>query len=637
MHTQYNPTPIPYVNTSGGARMPYVLQLQVSPNMQPYVQTIGAKLLETVQSEAHLSVLRQSLHQRLAQNGFYNKEFVDLATFAVNFAESLECFDHMEKRKAHDQAVHDVVQIAAASEVTIPGNERLWASLPPEAQAVVNKWLNYGAEVMRRADQMQATRQHQPAGYGAPMASYTPQGGYPQGGYPQQQTNQPYYQPGGINRNQPPMGTRAIEQMAAAPTRNFNQPNINEVRAGGMRSSVSDSATPLPSPRPTTEVAMTPLVLEDGYHQQLRSDYGDTKPLPEGSYPGIFNLETAVAFFAFKGGVVSNFIVDKDQCSMRYTDHRNEQLLRGRTETVRRFTPNYQNTDAVLEAMTKQQSVTDMLAELEKRQADESVTGDVNIVADVLIPCLVNLNNSTDYHNVASLAMDQLELPLSIEDSTITYTGINFGPKPYNAEVEAIETKLRNARSHDEMCDLLTLMRDKLVPLYYWEQLDLAITQHVNELLQTMLGIESRMDCYTEEVSELTDIIAKEYPAALERFNVTLLRRIQVVTLDNDSTHLWRDVYDCTDGDGVTCKSLTVLEDITLLPVTSTDINLGCLGNVGVVTAKATPNLYRAARHRIDNAHPKTRWIKFITLDRIVIYIYPTSDGGVLAANTPFV
>jgi len=632
MHTQYiQPVnPNQFVNTSNGSRMPFTPQLTVSPNMQPYVQAIGALLIDNIQNGANTSVIRQALYHHMAQNGFYNKEFTDLLQFAVEYAEVLEYMDRLDGRTAQIKSVEEVTQIAAAAEVTLDTTHRLWNAMPPEMQQHVQSWLQYAPSVMNRTDQMRQQQRYQQQAaqpYGAPMASYNTGGGYPQ---PQPQ--QPYYQPGGINRNQSTMANRAIEQMAAAPTRTFNQPTINELRAGGTRSSVVEAAVPT-----TTAAPAAPLAPADGYHQQLRSDYGDEKPLPEGIHPGVFCMSTAVAFFAFKGGVASNFIIDKDQCTMRYSDHRNEKLLRGRSDTVRRFTPDYPAADAVFEAMVKQQLVSDMLADLEKRQADATVTGDVNMVVDVIVPCLVNLNNSTDYHSVASMAMEELGLAVSIEDSTITYTGIDFRHKPYNDDVANLETEMRNVRSHEDLRKCLVLMRDKMAPLYYWEQLDVAITQHVNELMQTMLGVEARMDCYTEEIGEMLDMIHDDYPDTMERFNTTLLRRLQVATLDNDSTHLWRSVYECVDGDGITSQAMTIVEDITLLPITSTDIDFGCMGDVGVVTAKATPNLYRAARHRIDNAHPKTRWIKFITLDRIVIYVYPTSDGGVLIANKPFV
>ena len=638
MHTNQNrPVNQPPVNTSHGSRMPWVLQVQAPPEVQPYVQRIGARLLDNIQHNANSSIIRQSLYYHMSPNGFYNPEFIDLAQFAVEYVDALMYLDRLDIEAAINLAIEEVGTIAAASETQLQGGDQMYRSLPGEMQQLVINWIQHLQTVVKskiaRTQDSRRFQQPAPVGqYGAPMASYNPQGGYPQGGYPQAQPQQPYYQPGPINRNQPI--TNSISRMAAAPTsQSFNNSTMVEVRGGGIRSSVSDSAVPAPMPKVSTP---TPTMPADGYHQQLKADYPDGKPVLEGVYCGVFNIHSSVAFFAFRDGVAKNFIVDKDQCSMKYTDHRNEQLLRGRTIAVRHLTPDYPAADAVFEAMVKQQSVNDMLAEIEKRQADATVTGDVDVVADLLIPCLVNLNNSTDYHNVANLAMDELELSVSVEDSTITFTGIDFGAKPYSEGAMQLQTEMRSARTHEELRALLVRVRDT-TPLYHWEQLDVAVTEYVNELLQTMMGIELRMDCYTEEINDLIDTLMVDYPEALDRFNTTLLRRVQLVVLDNDSTHLWRGVFDCTDGDGKTCHTLTTLQDITLLPVTSTDINIGCMDNVGVVSPKATPNLYRAARHRIDNAHPKTRWIKFITLDRMVIYVYATSDGGVLVANQPFV
>ena len=142
MHTQYiQPVnPNQFVNTSNGSRMQFTPHLTVSPNMQPYVQPIGALLIDNIQNGANTSVIRQALYHRMAQNGFFNKEFTDLLQFAVEYAEVLEYMDRLDGRTAQIKSVEEITQIAAAAEVTLDTTHRLWNAMPPEMQQHVQSW-----------------------------------------------------------------------------------------------------------------------------------------------------------------------------------------------------------------------------------------------------------------------------------------------------------------------------------------------------------------------------------------------------------------------------------------------------------------------------------------------------------------
>lgn len=642
MHTTppLQPIRVDYIPTASGNRPPFQIQLQVTPTVSPYLQQLGARVCEDIQANANASVVRQSLYYRMSHNRFSNNDYLELVMFAAEIMHAAMVVKGLTPDAAMSEAVTDAVGIAAASEPNMPGNERMWPSLPPGLQQAITDWIAHFKQVqalIQHSRQINSTGypQAQPQygqSYGQPFAQPQPQYGQPFG----QPQPQPYYQNPQPQYGQPNphagLAHNPISRVASTPTsRNFNEPSLTNVRAGGARSNVVAAAVPTP---PKPEVLMQP-VIADGYVQQLK-DLHEGKPLPDGVFCAVYWLRRSVAYFSYVNGVATNFVVDKDQCTMRYTDHANERLLRSRSGFVSNLEPRYAETDKVLEAMSQQRTVEDLLVEFELKQVEGAVTTDVNvdIVADVSISCLVNLNNSTDYHGIADDAFNLLGLNLSVEDSLVSYTGVNFGPKPYESTV-VIENDLRVCKTHTGLQTGLDKIR-RNAALYYWESIDNDVTAYANELLQTTCGVDLRMDCYTDEVEELLEMLDKDNPDAYDVFTTICLRKIQTVVLDNNSTQLWRDVSECTDGDGKTCLSRAIVEDISLLPVTSTDLDLGCMQNVGLVSARHTPSLYKAARHRIDNAHPRTRWIKFITLDKVVLYIYDTIGGGVLIANQPF-
>lgn len=148
-YSDMNPTSVPLMN------------VPTHVNLQPYVPSIGATLINELQTLKAQSNLRMYLFNQMAVNGYQNEEFAELFTVTVNAVLMfLRDYPQNSVENTIITVVQDIVAGRAAANIRLAPH--LAQTVSPQIQFNVEKAYQYWLEVVRRVSTM--IRQNQPAG-----------------------------------------------------------------------------------------------------------------------------------------------------------------------------------------------------------------------------------------------------------------------------------------------------------------------------------------------------------------------------------------------------------------------------------------------------------------------------------------
>lgn len=330
----------------------------------------------------------------------------------------------------------------------------------------------------------------------------------------------------------------------------------------------------------------------------------------------IYFYETSMGFVDFinkSHGVYNIEGVDVD-----YIKHRNYHLLKSTTQhgDEAADSAKFLQTLANAAMVSDVQTVLDNLAvERNEVKIDESNMLDFDIVANVNLGPVELIGG--DYHSTAVISAASAGLNIDIDSSVVrmathTSSDWNIDRKTCRAFYNILRTATRWTDISNEMIALR-----KIVPLYVWHGIDQYMLSVFNEI--NMIELDSGVyidDSFTASLVECGKIIntnlGKDITAYLNDGLQLFKERICFEPLSTDDNA-------AADEDTL---YLVTSEDITLLPILSKDIKLACPTEVGTVDKVATPELWGLIDLTYKSAGKNTRWIKFITSDLAVLYVY---------------
>lgn len=631
-------------------RPPFVPNIPTRFQMGEHLKAITGLLMQNVLNGQNQSVLRYNMFNRVAANNFDNQSFVNLVSDTVDYAEMLIYGNQMPIEQAINKAVHETVMMTVAREVEL--NPGIWNQLEVPVQQAVTEWLS---ELNKLGDQLSrwvSNQQNPNQGYNQypPNQQYNQQ--YNQRGYnqmPQQYNNgyQPQYNTGGFNQggsfnNRAPYGQQP-QQFDAWNTPSASAGNTSfKPRIGGFKDAAPKEhlkpaehvqmepkpvaqAAPTPLPHPVKAVTAEAVSVEARLTraQLIAKGYFVVDLFPP-VYTDLYDF-----YYTFKDGAWHNTI---KEASVHYSQHKNHHLLKSRIPNLAGRLPEAIPVDVLFTELMARQTVEEILRELEEEKQKGLLTSDLALTLNFKIPLLLNVASDADYRTPVQDFMLANGVVCDIETSTVTYTSVEFASWCFPKEAKELAYSLARKQNYAELRSAIIALR-KLLPFYLWDTLESKVTSHVNEMMQTFLRVDYKMDSFVMDIEEITNIIVEEHPDLVELFSIIMFGRLCDSTLDFNSTEDFNLIAEEEQEDLCSMSSYT---SVTLLPYVSNDLKLNCAGDSGLVCRDYTPGLHGFLESIVEHSHPNTRYFKLVTLDNQVIYYYPSNGKQYVVSTKPF-
>lgn len=616
----------------------YVPKLRLpDPDMDPLVPIAAGSMMYVIQEQANDSVLRQSLFATAAKNGFNNSHFDRMVKMVVELADIESRKSRLPDEELCDKAADIVGTLYAALEADADRSLERYLS---------DKQLRMVDDAMRTYDRVTediANFYHNGRSRGREDRDYRGRDDSRTRGYRNDRDS---------GRREPTRGGRGWDAGSGAgrdnnrrgrdgygPSNTNNQSRTDDTpyhhgRAGRVETDVNKKQESAPKagtpqkPKLKNLVQQTSTTLLDGY-------------LEPNVYPLIYILGQQVPYWVKKDKIYLNTIFDISHVmenKMEYAEHATDLLLMSRTASVRDATPNNTAAKEAAERLRSAERVEDLLQRLEKQSAEGSPikTGEpINIILNGFIAPI----QEGDYWAPAQSRLAELPgLEAGVEDAVIAYTVAT--PAQWSVtdpKTGSLMKSMTTARNWDELKALLIALRDPILPIYYWEMLHTAITDHINYYVNVVLNVDVSIGSFIDDLSSLDAEIEKESETIQSLFNGACRDVVDAVA--NCMRH---DLLTEVTGEEwpSDAYSILTLDNVILLPVTTTDLSLACAGEIGVVTEQTIPWLYAALRKVTTEMSTgnAVRYTKLVTSDGGIYYIEPNRlyDGFVITNHCEY-
>lgn len=362
--------------------------------------------------------------------------------------------------------------------------------------------------------------------------------------------------------------------------------------------------------------------------------------LPPNVYPLVYVLGEQVAFWVKKDDIYLNTIVSTEEAkekNMDYKDHATDLLLVSRTADLRDATPDKESAFDAAKRLQQLERVDALLARIENQSTDPSLAikegAQCNLVLSGYIPPITG----DDYWAPAQNRLSEIPgIYSGLEDAVVVYTVA----QPYawsvnDTKSSALMQSLYNSKNWNEMKALLICMRPPILPIYYWEMLHTAITDYVNFYVNVVLNVDVSIGSFVDDLDSLEAEIDKEQEVVKKLFDAGCREVCNAVIhcmrheILEEITHVeWsKDVY-----------CIVTLDNVILLPVTTTDLSLACASEIGAVTATSIPWLYKALDAVFPQLQLGARYNKLVTSDGGVYYVMQNKlyEGYIITNHCDF-
>ena len=675
-------TGVPFMNSANTLR----------PRVQPYSKAIGAVLTKELQDTQNISPMRRVLYQSCSQSQFANQLFIEMFAFAAMLAEyymacnasdeiavtnasmatvryyaatMLQNCQGQVTQEQYQQAnalINEFNQMRAAVQTFIANNpvanvQQMMQGMPTQQQ-----W-GGGMGAMSNVDPRLGGNQFAGGGFAMPMVPGMQPQNFALTGMPGMQTQNPLgFQGGAMNATQQvnPMvlasqtpvktteGTllakkKQEEQMAMPITPVVDRKPIVMAELGTVKLNPMAKLVDIPSPTTgSTVLGSVTMPVDNATVSVVGQEvilYSDANYEPEkrylgyGVHPVVIDTTMSVGYVDLNtGSYGAHFEQEPD---VEYLKHRNFHLLQPRNK--RASDPD--NTD-YMEAVRNAAMVADIKTTLERLETDRN---DVNLAEEAVMDysAIVNVHlglvpvTDKQYHvSALGVARDSgLNIDIDIDNSVIRMTAmtstdwcLSSAHKPF---IDAITKSTRWLDISNKLMEMKARM-----PAHIWYEIDNYLMRVYNEI--NMIELDSGVfinDSFCESLLEAGKDISNNLGEDCRYYLGDALTRFKDrILFDNGM------LLDPTVDKDNPAYSLTTLEDVTLLPIDSSQIYLACPDRVGTVTQSATPELYGLIDLTYKSKRPNVRYTKIITRDSGTLYIFKSliNDAYLLTATVDF-
>lgn len=606
-------------------RPTFIPQVQCRPEMQGKIGQITGILQAEIQQKANNSIQRQAFFYVMSPNMFQNQNFVGMVQRTISYAEYLVFGCNVGYDEAVNQAIMDTIMIEIS--MIVMSDQRISSQLAQDVIMTCQNWIAKRTEIAQQIanwqrmgggqmGMVQPMYQQQQPTYQQQQPMYPHAGGYmPPVGYPQQ-TQRPPVQRQVQALHGDSMGQPSGDPWVSIPTPPPAAPKPASTQA------------PQPTPVPLSEEEME---LEE-LKQHLTTVNGSTfirqinklkpfwpKPVkPFLMFPAVVIHNSVNAYWRFTDGKVTSHLAKSSDDIMKtldYTLHENDKYLKARTAEVRNKEPDQGAAKAALGKVVTQATIDELLEKLEQ-QNTVKVDDFVVVMEGARLDHPIARTETTDYHALVTGMIDD-KLELDVESCTVSYTALTMQGWSFGPSCAETALALGTAKTLPKLRETLYSLRST-VAYYYWDMLDSVVTKHFNAILRAGLGLDLKIDSFCEDLDDVIGYLQQHCP---DRLSILLNKGFQQLrdsTCHMDNT----DVLKAAGMEGLDSPTYVLIEDVTLLPVTSVDLGLVCPGEQGVVTHHSSPELYQALKARLKHRHPRTRYTKFITIDNQAFWVY---------------
>lgn len=342
--------------------------------------------------------------------------------------------------------------------------------------------------------------------------------------------------------------------------------------------------------------------------------------------------------------VYENIIHKLEGGKVDYSIHENEHLLHARDAGLKQEKVDLAKVKEKLESAmvtTRLESILeDMRRESTVVRADDV---EVDTAKSITIPEVLGyVLGGSDFRGMIQEYFAKNEYDFDTDDLAVTatitqLTSWSFGPAGGSADVAKL---MSGVSDYEDLAQVLTSIRDT-IPSWAWEHLNKELTDHFNELLVIQAGLDVdslRIHSFYDSWQVVLELVRTE--ESEECYNTVLttcLDELKRSTLSVDLTYLMNaanpEMVEMADK-----TMLSVVENVTLLPVTAAQLNLNCAHEIGLVLEDTTPELYKILSTRFEARLPNCRRSRVILLDGTSFCYWKSQilGGYVISARSYF-
>ena len=416
---------------------------------------------------------------------------------------------------------------------------------------------------------------------------------------------------------------------------------------------VQPEPAPAPAPKPMLDQSIRPD--QHLYIQMLNIDddayqYSFKNMMGPYQFPPVFLFGEQIPFFKQDKvtGDVKTVVLNAGDTQVDYNVHRTDRFFDLRNPALRDATPDRAAAAAALEAVQRQVKLEKYLADIEKEQNivqanDESLALATHFDFSTYF---IDSRGSKDYQSIFREFVESLEqpIPTDVEDDVVSGTFITIDRWSFNKKRAVAARELMQAQTLTDLRNKMVEM-SQYVPGHCWEEIHNRLTDHVKEIIYVKLGIDTYdLDglSFIDDIEGLAQDIAQEHPDQYDLLCTVGLAEILSTTMNTSIVRVAKQELNPRIEDEVVGEianllsedqnyGFCVIEDVTLLPLSSVDLNLAVTNGkkIGyVTTGDTTPYLFEAIHERFKNKHPNARYVKFVLGDGAVFWAFRSLCGS---------
>lgn len=304
---------------------------------------------------------------------------------------------------------------------------------------------------------------------------------------------------------------------------------------------------------------------------------------------------------------------------MRYEDHATEIYMKSRTGDIAN---NRSVTGAAalktLEELAQTKRANDLLKEVQSSEPVVPIEEAMRVENLTISEVLSARSTDDDYLPLAMNYLESIGLTnIDVENSIIHFMVRTADAwKSSDPDIVSIATQMVKAENWHQLRERFVTLRE-YIPLYNWEALHKRTISHINEWLALAINSDIKVDSFVDDIDEVLDLLKDDGDQFLKAFNTQGFKAIRSVTLNG--------IRNATLGGEVISEPTEVVygttEDITLLPLTASDLSFCCVNEWGFVPEGVFPGFHAALATRADTRPDAVRHHKLITSDNCVFYV----------------
>jgi len=649
---------------------PYVPRLDdLTGEMQDLVKSVTGTLMDTLQQSANASFMRQGLFWQMSEKGWDNDAFDDMVEITTVWAHYLIYGDRQDRAAAVRSAAESMITMWSC--VLIDKNRQYEKYMTDAQYDNYQKKLETWRKVSRQLEGYLESEKNRGRGgrgrdrddgrdrdrdYGRDRDRDRDRGRSDDRDYARDNRNQRSRRE--IERDRDRDNDRN-QRSQPSNGRGWNagrEPKVAKredppVRTGRQAEPVAAPAAAEPA-QLTVDLKKLPKVL-----QQLKANGSAANLVHPGAYLPMFIYGEQAAIYHrtdFKDYFLSSvFPLSKltEEMKLKYSDHATERFLMARTSAVRDASPDRDKARKALQEMQRAKRVEDLLAAHEAEAATDGAKESLSKMHAVNLTAPIVALPDDDLFGLAEVQLQNAGLQdYSLDELIVSFTLIR--PPRWTISDDGDDTRVKAARRLSTAKNWVQLrtMFDSLrdyIPLWNWEEIHKRVVEHINDILNTNFNLGgAAITSFVDDLEELQQILSEESEELMAAWNGPAFTEVRQSTLNATNDELTRRlVLGLTDDvsaliDETTAELMRVtsgqetdprklacfydVEDVTLLPFTSTDLAFACVEEIGYLSEEATPELLSVVRKRYRDLERPIRTMRFMTTDGMSFFVRPS-------------